>query len=55
MRDEEPSYAKWIIERVDSVSKNQRFIFGRRATGEAVAGDGNGGRSGLGCGLRMVH
>jgi probable HAF family extracellular repeat protein len=30
MRDEEPSYAKWIIERVESVSKNRRFIFGRR-------------------------
>ena len=26
-------YAKWIIERVDSFPKNQRFIFGQRLAG----------------------
>lgn len=29
-------YAKWIIERVDSFPKNQRFIFGQRLAGHAL-------------------
>ena len=29
-------YAKWIVERVDSFSKNQRFIFGQRLAAHAL-------------------
>jgi len=29
-------YAKWIVERVDSFPKNQRFIFGQRLAGHAL-------------------
>jgi 23S rRNA-intervening sequence protein len=29
-------YAKWIIERVDSFPKNQRFVFGQRLAGHAL-------------------
>jgi len=28
--------AKWLLERVDSFPKNQRFIFGQRIAGDAL-------------------
>jgi hypothetical protein len=35
-------YAKWIIERVDSFPKNQRFIFGQRLAGHADVAQASG-------------
>ena len=35
-------YAKWIIERVDSFPKNQRFIFGQRLAGHVDVAQASG-------------